>query len=222
MSCTKTSEVFKGGISLKEKLKVQLQAMDPKATVAGIEQKCEFAKEQGYGAIEVPQWFVSYAKEKLLGSKVMVSTCVGLPGGESSTFAKYAEVKQAVANKADEVSIPVNMSFINEKKISEAKNDFNEVMSMAKGKSKIKAILEFGLVDTILMKDSLNMLLELNVDTVVLSSVVTGKSIDKKYVSKVKNQIKMTELMILGCILSENDAEEYINSGADRVALSRV
>lgn len=207
---------------MKEKFKVQLQAMDPKDTVAGIGLKCELAKEQGCGSIEVPQWFVSYAKEKLLGSKVMVSTCVGLPGGESSTYAKYAEVKQAVVNKADEVSIPVNMFFVKEKKISEAKNDFNEVMSMAKGKSKIKAILEFGLAEDILMKEALNMLLELKVDTVVLSSVVSGKRINMKYVSEVKNQIDKTELMILGGILSESDAEEYINSGADRVALGKV
>ena len=205
-----------------DKSRIQLQAMDPRETIVGITKKCKDAKEQGYSTIEVAQWFVPFVKKELSNSKVLVSTCVGLPGGETSTYAKHAEVKQAVANGVDEVSIPVNMRLIQEGNLEAAKSDFNASMCMASRKINIKAVLEVDQLNDIMIGKVIDMLLELNIDAIVLSSVISGNYISKKRVSSIKDKIKNTKLMILGGVFTETDAESLFELGADAVVSSRI
>jgi len=66
------------------------------------------------------------------------------------------------------------------------------------------------------------MLLELNVDAIVLSSVISGNYISKKRVSSIKDKIKNTKLIILGGVFTETDAESLFELGADAVVSSRI
>lgn len=114
--------------------------MEAQATLDELKAACR--KAAASEAICVPQWFVASAAAELKGTGVEVATIVGLPGGTTSSFAKYAEAKQAVANGADAVLVPVNQELC-KTDLSAAKNDF--VASAAPVKKHGKRLL--ALVD---------------------------------------------------------------------------
>ncbi len=123
---------------------IEFTFSNPAVTTEDTRRMCETAKNKKFAAVCVPQWLVAFAKEQLFGSDVKVSTAVGLPGGTSATAAKYAEVKEAVKNGADEVDIPLNMALLAKGDYEAVKKDLEEAMMPAKGCICIKAVLESG------------------------------------------------------------------------------
>lgn len=115
--------------------------MDPKSTLEQIQEACKKTLSEKYAGLCVPQWFVSTAKQALNGAAKVV-TIVGLPGGTTSSFAKYAEVKQAVANGADSVLVTVNMDMCANSDFAAAKNDLIASMAPAKKHNCAAAILD--------------------------------------------------------------------------------
>ena len=119
-----------------------LVSMDPGATVSVIDSSCAAAVKNAAYAVCVPQWFVSYACGAVKGG-TKVATLISLPNGTTSTFAKYAETKQAADNGADIVIIPMNMEMVKRGDITSAKGDLNSALGAVKGK-KIEA---FAIID---------------------------------------------------------------------------
>lgn len=97
--------------------------MVPQSTLDGLTAACDQAVKAAYDALCVPQWFVAPAAAELKGKDIEVATIVGLPGGTTSSFAKYAEAKQAVANGAGIVIVPLNLELC-KTAAAAAKNDF--------------------------------------------------------------------------------------------------
>ena len=97
--------------------------MAPQSTLDELTAACEKAATAACDALCVPQWFVAPAAAALKEKGVAVATIVGLPGGTTSSFAKYAEAKQAVANGAGIVIVPMNLELC-KTDAGAAKNDF--------------------------------------------------------------------------------------------------
>lgn len=116
--------------------------MDPQSTLDALTAAYEQAAKAACDALCVPQWFVATAAAALKEKNVAVATIVGLPGGTTSSFAKYAEAKQAVANGAEIVIVPMNLELC-KTDASAAKNDF--VASAAPVKKHSKRL--FTLID---------------------------------------------------------------------------
>lgn len=106
--------------------------MNPAAKLQNITELCSKAIADRCEAVCVPQWFVSTAAGALAGSSVKTATILGLPGGTTSSSAKQAEAKQAVANGASILIIPANMKLCAEGMISAAKNDLVSAAAPAK------------------------------------------------------------------------------------------
>ena len=98
-------------------------SMDPMVKIDAVKDACAAAKANGCECICVPQWFVSTAADELASADTSVATIVGLPGGTTSPYSKFAEAKQAVANGADLVIFPVNMALCKKGDIDAAKGD---------------------------------------------------------------------------------------------------
>ena len=115
--------------------------MEPQSTLDELKAACKAAAEAKCAAICVPQWFVAPAAQELKGTDVEVMTIVGLPGGTTSSFAKYAEAKQAVANGADEVIVPMNLELC-VKDPGAAKNDFVASAAPAKKHGRVLTLVD--------------------------------------------------------------------------------
>ena len=93
--------------------------LKPIASWGDIELLCDEAQEHKVASVCVPPTYISRIHNKY-GSDLVICTVVGFPLGYSSTDAKLAEVRQAIAEGAAEVDMVIN--------ISDAKNgDFSKI-----------------------------------------------------------------------------------------------
>lgn len=152
-----------------------LADMRPQAKFTDIECILAEANNQKREVVCIPQWFVSFAKERLEGHELKVATVIGLPGGTTSPYAKYAEVKQAVTNGADMILIPINMEFCMSGDIHMVKKDLSESMVAAKRKAEIIAIIEVKDLDEQKIQKIAEACLSCGVDGVMLSCATGGE-----------------------------------------------
>ena len=75
------------------------------ATRADIEKLCVEAAEHGFAAVCVNPTWVELCVERLAGTQVAVATVVGFPLGATTSRAKSAEAREAVAAGADEIDM---------------------------------------------------------------------------------------------------------------------
>ena len=120
---------------------VLLSDMRPGAKVSEIKHLLGVARQRDCFGVCIPQWFISVAKETLVGTNVKIATIVGLPEGTNSPLAKYAEIKQAVVNGIDIVMVPVNMDYAKEGNTKAVAKDFAESITASRGKAKSAAII---------------------------------------------------------------------------------
>lgn len=121
-------------------------------TLKDVEAACHNAVSKKIKTILLPQWFVSYAHDILGNADVNVATIVGLPGGTTSVFAKYAEAKQAVANGAKLVIIPMNTELLKKGDFEAAKADLSEAMTPMHNKAQVSALIDAAIPKDALVK----------------------------------------------------------------------
>ena len=81
----------------------------PDTTRATIEKFCREAKEYGFASVCVNPTHVKYVAELLKGSSVKVCTVIDFHWGANTSFVKAAEVRDALANGAQEVDMVINI-----------------------------------------------------------------------------------------------------------------
>ncbi len=157
-----------------------LSRMQPSMRLDEVKKACDEVRNGKAKTLCIPQWFVSYAAEQLKGSGVKVATVVGLPGGTTSSFAKYAEVKQAVVAGAEAILIPVNMQLCAVGDWGGAKNDLGESMVPCKDKATVYAVIEVDALSCDQLATAAEMCGSCGVDAVLLSAVVGGRVSDQQ------------------------------------------
>ena len=83
--------------------------LSPTATTAEIFEICDQAIQYGTASICIPPSYVKAVKAQYM-DKVNICTVIGFPLGYSSTAAKIAETKQALADGATEFDIVINIT----------------------------------------------------------------------------------------------------------------
>lgn len=83
--------------------------LKPTTRNADVDQLCAEAIQYNFAAVCVPPNYVARAKAATQQSPVKTATVIGFPFGYSSIEAKVAEVKQAVADGAEELDIVINL-----------------------------------------------------------------------------------------------------------------
>lgn len=151
-----------------------LSRMRPDLRFDAMKNACAEVKTSKAKTLCIPEWFVADAVETLKGSDIQVATIVGLPGGTTSSFAKYAEVKQAIVAGAKVIIIPVNMQLCQMSEWGAAKNDLAESMTLCKGKTEVYALLEVDALSCDQLGTAAEMCASCGVDMVLLSAVLSG------------------------------------------------
>ncbi len=157
------------------KEKLLYVCMRTNSNIQQIKTACEQARAGQYDVICVPQWFVQYASELLGDSKVKVGTVIGLPGGLTSSPAKYAEVQQAIVNGASTIIIPLNMKLCKSGQYDAAKNDLAEAMVPCKGKAQVMALVEAGELDENQLANVGALCASCGIEYVMLSGILGGR-----------------------------------------------
>lgn len=118
--------------------------LKPTCTRDEIIKLCDEAQEYGFATVCVNPYWVPLAAEKLKGSKVGITSVVGFPLGSTTTFAKVAEARDAIAAGATEIDMVMNISAMKSGDLNAVKKDIEGVVLACKGQAVVKVIMETG------------------------------------------------------------------------------
>src|SRR5687767_15895009 len=85
------------------------------ATEADVDQVCEEALQYRFASACIPPFYIPRAASFLQGSQVKVCTVIGFPFGYSVTAAKAEEMKQAIAEGAQELDMEIGRASCRER-----------------------------------------------------------------------------------------------------------
>lgn len=120
--------------------------LKPDATRDQILELCEEAASYGFATVCVNPGWVPLAAERLAGSGVGITTVIGFPLGATTTFAKAAEARDAIANGATEIDMVMNVGLMKSGDLEGVKRDIAGVAAACAKQAVLKVILETGLL----------------------------------------------------------------------------
>ncbi|MGI6230685.1 MAG: deoxyribose-phosphate aldolase [Tractidigestivibacter sp.] len=111
------------------------------ATRADLARLCDEAAKYHFATVSINSCWTSFAAQRLAGTGVGVTTCIGFPLGAASSAAKTAEAAQAVSDGTSEIDMVVNVGALIDGDDDYVKDDIAGVVRAASGHP-VKVILE--------------------------------------------------------------------------------
>ncbi len=166
-----------------------------------------------------PSW-IKYAKDKLKGTDVGITTVIGFPLGANATQVKVFETKLALEHGADEIDMVLNIG-----RLKEGQFDYvlNEIKAIKKecGDNVLKVIIETALLTETEKKKATEIVVNSGADFVKTS---TGFSFHGATPEDVKLMKSITGDKILikaaGGVKTPEDLKNMIEIGASRIGTS--
>jgi deoxyribose-phosphate aldolase len=115
--------------------------LKPDATAAQVRQVCAEARRYHFHSVCVNPIFAALAHSELAGSAVTTCSVIAFPFGATTTIAKAAEARQAVADGAGEIDMVIAIGALKAGERDHVRRDIAEV-KRACGASVLKAIIE--------------------------------------------------------------------------------
>ena len=191
------------------------------ATWDEIKAICDDGIKYGTASVCIPPCYVAEAK-KYVGDKLKICTVIGFPNGYSTRDAKVAEAKDALNNGADEIDTVINVGFLKDRRYDEILAELKALKAVC-GDKILKVIIETCL----LTEDEIIKMCEIvsasgadyiKTSTGFSTAGATFRDIEimRKYCDK------RVKIKAAGGISSIEDAEKFIELGADRLGTSRI
>ena len=196
------------------------------ATWEQIKGICDDGVKYGTASVCIPASYVNQAKEYIISEypdkNLPVCTVIGFPNGYSTTAVKAAETEDAIENGADEIDMVINIGWVKDGLYDKVEDEIKAVKA-ACGDKILKVIIE-----TYLLTDE---------EKVKMCKVVTASGADFIKTSTgfagggatyadvelfAKNVGAGVRIKAAGGISSFEDAEKFIQLGADRLGTSRL
>ena len=115
--------------------------LKPELTRADVDSQLDTAAQYSIFSVCVRPSDIAHAVSKLEGSGVLVGTVIGFPHGTTSSQAKAAEARQAIADGAAELDMVLNIGRLRSGLIADVEDDIRAVVDAADG-TLVKVILE--------------------------------------------------------------------------------
>lgn len=201
--------------------------LKPDASSADIDRLCEEAAEYGFAAVCVNGCHTAQAYEKLKNTDVRVATVVGFPLGAMSAAIKAAETKQALADGATEIDMVINIGAVKDGNWSYVREEIAALADICHSVniSGSQAVLKVILETCLLTDDDIMKLCktaeEAGADFVKTSTGFSTGGATIHHVRLMKKCVgSKLDIKASGGIRTLEDAEAFINAGADRLGCS--
>lgn len=191
------------------------------ATWEEIRQICDDAIAYGTASVCIPPSYVKRVKE-YVGDRMAVCTVIGFPNGYMTTAAKEFETKDALANGADEIDMVINIGWVKDGRFDCVEEEIR-TLKAACGEKILKVIIE-----TCLLTDEEKVRMCQAVTEAGADYIKTSTGFSKAgatfadielFAAHVGAGVKMKAA---GGISSMEDAERFLELGADRLGTSRI
>ncbi len=191
------------------------------ATWEEIKQICDDAIEYKTASICIPPSYVKPVKEYAKG-QVAICTVIGFPNGYMTTATKEFETKDAIANGADEIDMVINVGWLKDKKYDLLEEEIR-TLKTACGDRVLKVIIETCLLTDEEKIKMCEIVTKAGADYIKTSTgfSTAGATFEdiKLFSEHIGEGVKMKAA---GGISSMDDAEKFLELGADRLGTSRI
>ncbi len=191
------------------------------ATWEEIREICDDGVSFCCASVCIPASYVRQASDYLEG-KLPVCTVIGFPNGYSTTAVKTYEAEDAILNGASEIDMVVNLGWVKDGRWEEIRNEIREVKG-ACGPLILKVIAETCLLtekEKIRMCEAVS---QSGADFIKTSTGFSAAGATREDVRLFrKYAAPEVKIKAAGGISSLQDAEDFLNLGANRLGTSRI
>ena len=191
------------------------------ATWEQIKVICDDAVKFGTASVCIPPSYVKACSD-YCGEKMKICTVIGFPNGYNTTAVKVFETKDAVENGADEIDMVINIGMLKDKRYDDLLNEIKEIKKACNGKL-LKVIIETCLLTDDEKIKMCELVTEAGAEFIKTSTgfSTAGATFDdiKLFSENIGKNVKMKAA---GGIKTLDDAEKFLELGAERLGTSRI
>jgi deoxyribose-phosphate aldolase len=201
--------------------KVDHTLLKQTATWEQIQKICDEGMEYKTASVCIPPSFVKKASEYVNG-KLKICTVIGFPNGNHTTATKVFETEDAVKNGADEIDMVINIGDVKDKNYDAVLAEINEVKKACNGKL-LKVIIETCLLTEDEKIKMCEVVTASGADFIKTSTGFSTGGATFEDIALMKKYVgKDVKIKAAGGVTSFEDAQKFIDLGADRLGTSRL
>ena len=191
------------------------------ATWEEIKQICDDAMKYQTASVCIAPSYVKQAAE-YMGDKMAVCTVIGFPNGYMTTKAKEFETKDALENGASEIDMVINIGWLKDKKYDLIENEIRALKAVCKDKI-LKVIIETCFLTDEEKIKMCEIVTNAGADYIKTSTGFGGAGATFEDIKLFSEHIgPNVKMKAAGGISSIEDAEKFLELGADRLGTSRI
>lgn len=191
------------------------------ATWGEIRQILDDAMKYGAASACIPASYVKQAAEYVEG-KLPICTVIGFPNGYSTTAVKVFETKDAIANGAEEIDMVINIGHLKDQRYQEIEEEIRLIHEACNGKI-LKVIIETCLLTEEEKIKMCEIVTSAGAEYIKTSTGFSTAGATFADVELMRKHIgKDVKVKAAGGISSFDDAEKFIQLGAERLGTSRL
>lgn len=192
------------------------------STADDIRALCADAARYHTASVCVSQSRVALAAECLCGSDVAVCTVIGFPNGYDSTAAKVFQARDAIGNGAAEIDTVINLGDVKDGRFDLILEELR-ALKAACGENILKVIVETCLLTEAEKIEMCRVVSESGADFIKTSTGFSKAGATFADVELFRAHVAPhVKIKAAGGISSIEDAERFIELGADRLGTSRI
>lgn len=182
---------------------------------------CDEGMQYGTASVCIPPSYVKQAREYMEG-KTPVCTVIGFPNGYQTGAVKVYEAEDAVRNGASEIDMVINIGWLKDRRDQELLREIEAVKEACQGRV-LKVIIETCLLTEEEKIRMCGIVTEAGADFIKTSTGFSraGATFEdvKLFAAHVGPGVK---IKAAGGIASLEDAEKFLELGAERLGTSRI
>ena len=191
------------------------------ATWEEIRAVCDDGMKYETASVCIPASYVKQAKD-YVGSRLAICTVIGFPNGYTPSGIKCMEAESAVADGATEIDMVINLGWVKEGQYDKILQEINSVKISCHGNI-LKVIIETCLLTEEEKIKLCEVVSASHADYIKTSTGFAGGGATREDVAlMVKHMTNGKKVKAAGGIANLQDAEDFLNLGADRLGTSRI
>lgn len=169
----------------------------------------------------IPAAYVKEAAEYVKG-ELPICTVIGFPNGYSTTATKVFETKDAIANGADEIDMVINVGMLKNKRYEELEEEIRQIHEACGGKI-LKVIIETCLLTEEEKVKMCEIVTSAGAEFIKTSTGFSKGGATFEDVALMRKHVGANvKVKAAGGISSFEDAQKFMELGADRLGTSRL
>lgn len=169
----------------------------------------------------IPASYVKQAKE-YVGDKLPICTVIGFPNGYNTTAVKVFETEDAIKNGAEEIDMVINIGHVKDKKYDLVEDEIKQIHKACNGKI-LKVIIETCLLTEEEKIKMCEVVTNSGAEYIKTSTGFSTSGATFEDVALMKKYVgKNVKIKAAGGISSFEDAEKFMELGAERLGTSRL